>query len=34
LKSLVALMPQNIIPAEAVIRLNTPVLAFTLSIAC
>src|SRR5437667_2143131 len=33
LKSLVALMPQNIIPAEAVIRLNTPVLAFTLSIA-
>jgi len=33
LKSLVALMPQNIIPAEAVIRLNTPVLAFTLLIA-
>jgi len=33
LKSLVALMPQNIIPAEAVIRLNTPVLAFTLFIA-
>src|SRR5947208_7313486 len=33
LQSLVALMPQNIIPAEAVIRLNTPVLAFTLSIA-
>src|SRR6267378_1331324 len=30
LKSLVALMPQNIIPAEAVIRLNMPVLAFTL----
>ena len=30
LKSLVALMPQNIIPAEAVIRLNTPVLFFTL----
>jgi putative ABC transport system permease protein len=30
LKFLVALMPQNIIPAEAVIRLNTPVLAFTL----
>src|ERR1700682_4098250 len=33
LKSLVALMPQNIIPAEAVIRLNTPVLAFTLATA-
>jgi putative ABC transport system permease protein len=33
LKSLVALMPQNIIPAEAVIRLNMPVLAFTLSVA-
>jgi putative ABC transport system permease protein len=33
LKSLVALMPQNIIPAEAVIRLNTPVLAFTLFVA-
>ena len=33
LKSLVALMPQNIIPAEAVIRLNTPVLALTLLIA-
>src|SRR6267143_3609667 len=33
LKSLVALMPQNIIPAEAVIRLNMPVLAFTLLIA-
>jgi putative ABC transport system permease protein len=30
LKFLVALMPQNIIPAEAVIRLNLPVLAFTL----
>ena len=30
LKSLVALMPQNIIPAEAVIRMNMPVLAFTL----
>jgi len=30
LKFLVALMPQEIIPAEAVIRLNTPVLAFTL----
>jgi putative ABC transport system permease protein len=33
LKSLVALMPQNIIPAEAVIRLNTPVLLFTLGVA-
>src|SRR5438132_1088144 len=33
LKSLVALMPQDIIPAEAVIRLNTPVLAFTLGVA-
>jgi putative ABC transport system permease protein len=33
LKFLVALMPQNIIPAEAVIRLNTPVLSFTLSVA-
>jgi putative ABC transport system permease protein len=33
LKSLVALMPQNIIPAEAVIRLNTPVLGFTLGVA-
>jgi putative ABC transport system permease protein len=33
LKSLVALMPQNIIPAEAVIRLNVPVLAFTLVVA-
>jgi predicted permease len=33
LKSLVALMPQNIIPAEAVIRLNTAVLAFTLGVA-
>jgi len=33
LKFLVALMPQNIIPAEAVIRLNTPVLAFTLGVA-
>jgi predicted permease len=30
LKSLVALMPQNIIPAEAVIRMNMPVLGFTL----
>jgi predicted permease len=33
LKSLVALMPQEIIPAEAVIRLNMPVLAFTLGVA-
>jgi len=33
LKFLVALMPQEIIPAEAVIRLNTPVLAFTLGVA-
>jgi predicted permease len=30
LKFLVALMPQDIIPAESVIRLNLPVLAFTL----
>src|SRR3989454_4756742 len=30
LKSLVALMPQDIIPAEAVIRLNTPVLLLAL----
>jgi putative ABC transport system permease protein len=33
LKGLVALMPQQIIPAEAVIRLNLPVLAFTLAVA-
>ena len=33
LKFLVALMPQRIIPAEAVIRLNLPVLAFTLGVA-
>ena len=33
LKFLVALMPQNIIPAEAVIRLNAPVLLFTLGVA-
>ena len=33
LKFLVALIPQNIIPSEAVIRLNTPVLAFTLCVA-
>lgn len=33
LKFLVALMPQDIIPAEAVIRLNLPVLLFTLGVA-
>jgi len=33
LKSLVALMPQDIIPAEAVIRLNLPVLLYTLGVA-
>ncbi len=33
LKSLVAAMPQEIIPAESVIRLNAPVLAFTLGVA-
>ena len=33
LKFLVALMPQNIVPAEAAIRLNVPVLMFTLGIA-
>jgi putative ABC transport system permease protein len=33
LKGLVALIPPQIIPAEAVIRLNTPVLFFTLSVA-
>jgi putative ABC transport system permease protein len=33
LRSLVAAMPQNIIPAEAVIRLNGQVLVFTLSVA-
>jgi|HubBroStandDraft_6_1064221.scaffolds.fasta_scaffold00054_36 predicted permease len=32
LKSIVALMPQDIIPAEAVIRLNAPVLLFTLAV--
>jgi len=32
LKFLVALMPQNIIPAESVIRLNAPVLLFTLGV--
>jgi putative ABC transport system permease protein len=33
LKSLVALIPADIVPAEAVIRLNTPVLIFTLCVA-
>jgi putative ABC transport system permease protein len=33
LKFLVALMPQDIIPAESVIRLNAPVLLFTLTVA-
>lgn len=33
LKLLVAIMPQNLIPAQAVIELNAPVLAFTLGIA-
>jgi putative ABC transport system permease protein len=33
LKALVAAMPQNLIPTESVIELNTPVLAFTLVIA-
>jgi putative ABC transport system permease protein len=33
LKSLVAAMPQQIIPAESVIQLNAPVLAFTLGVA-
>jgi putative ABC transport system permease protein len=33
LKLLVAAMPQNVIPAESVIELNTPVLTFTLCIA-
>ena len=33
LKFLVALMPQEIIPAESVIQLNTPVLLFTLGVA-
>jgi putative ABC transport system permease protein len=32
LKFLVALMPQDIIPAESVIRLNAPVLLFTLAV--
>jgi putative ABC transport system permease protein len=33
LKSLIAVIPEGIVPAEAVIRLNTPVLAFTLCVA-
>ncbi len=33
LRFIVALMPQDIIPAEAVIRLNLPVLLFTLAVA-
>jgi len=33
LKSLVAALPQNLIPAESVIELNAPVLAFTLCVA-
>jgi putative ABC transport system permease protein len=33
LKALIALMPERIIPAEAVIRLNLPVLLFTLGVA-
>src|ERR1700689_682850 len=33
LKSLVALIPADIVPAEAVIRLNMPVLVFTLCVA-
>jgi putative ABC transport system permease protein len=33
LKALVTLIPKQIIPAEAVIRLNTPVLLFTLAVA-
>src|SRR5437899_6992095 len=33
LKALVALIPAQIIPAEAVIRVNTPVLLFTLCVA-
>ena len=33
LKSIVALMPERIIPEEAVIRLNLPVLGFTLAVA-
>lgn len=32
LKFIVALMPQDIIPAEAVVRLNAPVLLFTLAV--
>jgi putative ABC transport system permease protein len=33
LQSIVAALPQDIIPAEAIIRLNAPVLAFTLGVA-
>ena len=33
LQSIVTLLPQDIIPAESIIRLNTPVLAFTLGVA-
>jgi putative ABC transport system permease protein len=33
LKSIVAALPQNIIPAESIIRINAPVLAFTLGVA-
>ena len=33
LKALISLMPRDIIPAEAVIRLNLPVLLFTLTVA-
>ena len=33
LKGLVAVLPQNVIPAESVIELNAPVLAFTLGVA-
>jgi len=33
LKSLVAAIPPNLVPAQAVIELNTPVLAFTLGVA-
>jgi len=33
LKGLVAALPQNVIPAESVIELNAPVLAFTLGVA-
>jgi putative ABC transport system permease protein len=33
LQSIVAALPQDIIPAEAIIRLNAPILAFTLGVA-